>query len=80
MTPRGLCLAAVLALVGGCSGEYLLTAPDVAALAGEPAPMVVRVQRREFWFHAPAQADAAVMFRLAGGRLQCAHTDKSGSA
>lgn len=73
-------LMAVLVLAGGCSGEYLLTAPDVAAPAGESAPVVVRLQRREFWFHAPPQADAAVTFRLPGRPLQCARTDKAGYA
>ncbi len=57
-----------------------MTAPDVAALPGGTAPVVVRLQRREFWFHAPPERGAPVTFDLAGGAIRCAKTDKDGYA
>ncbi len=78
MALRRFCVAPLLAVIAGCSGEYILIAPDVAALPGKPAPVVVRLQRREFWFHAPPEAGAAITFALPGGPLRCARTDKAG--
>ena len=80
MQPRPLLFTALLAALGGCGGEYIITAPDVAALPGEQAPAVVRLQRREFWLYCPPIADAAIMFRSADGALRCARTDKAGYA
>ncbi len=68
------------ALLGGCGGEYVLTAPDVLGLPGKPAPAVVRLQRREFWLHAPPCQDAAIVFRLGEEQMQCARTDEAGYA
>ncbi len=70
----------VLALLSGCGGGYILTAPDVAALPGETAPVVVRLQHREFWRYAPALEDAAITLRRADGVVRCARTDKAGYA
>ena len=67
-------------MLGGCSGEYILTAPDAAVLAGQDAPVVVRLQRREVWRYAPPQTDAAVTFRLGEEPPQCARTDGAGYA
>ncbi len=72
-------LAAVL-VTGGCSGEFILTAPDVATPVGRPAPLVVRLQRREFWFYAPALADSVITFRSADGAVRAARTDQAGYA
>ncbi len=68
------------AMLGGCSGEYIFTAPDVAVLAGQDAPIVMRLQRREVWRYAPPHAGAAVTFRLGESSPQCARTDKAGYA
>ena len=68
-----------LAVAGGCGGEYVMTAPDVPALPGEDAPVVVRLQRQEFWFYWPPINDAAVTFR-SDGHVRCARTDKHGYA
>ena len=73
-------LVLTAAMLGGCSGEYILTAPDVVVLAGQDAPVVMRLQRREVWRYAPPQAGAAVTFRLGEGSPQCARTDKAGYA
>ena len=67
-------------MLGGCSGEYIFTAPDAAVLAGQDAPVVVRLQRREVWRYAPPQTGAAVTFRLGEGSPQCARTDGAGYA
>jgi len=69
-----------LAALGGCGGEYILTAPDVVALPGENAPVVVRLQRREFWVHCPPTEGVAITFRTADGQLRCARTDEDGYA
>ncbi len=73
-------LVLATAILGGCSGEYILTAPDAAVLAGQDAPVVVRLQRREVWRYAPPQTGAAVTFRLGEGSPQCARTDGAGYA
>lgn len=68
------------AMLGGCGGEYILTSPDVAVLAGKDAPVVVRLQRREVWRYAPPQNSAAVTFQLGERSPQCARTDEAGYA
>ena len=70
----------LLGALAGCSGEYILTAADSVALPGEPAAVVVRLQRREFWFHCPPVRGAAITFRDQCGNLRCARTDKHGYA
>ena len=70
----------LLGSLAGCSGEYILTAADAVALPGRPVPVVVRLQRREFWFYCPPVRDAAITFRGQDGRLKCARTDKQGYA
>ncbi len=42
-------LVLAAAMLGGCSGEYIFTAPDAVVLACQDAPVVVRLQRREVW-------------------------------
>jgi len=75
-----MCWLVLAVLLGGCGGEYVLTAPDVLGLPGESAPAVIRLQRREFWFHAPPCRDAAIIFCLDQEQTQCARTDKAGYA
>ncbi|MDY7010755.1 MAG: hypothetical protein SVV80_08395 [Planctomycetota bacterium] len=77
---RRIILLLTTAILGGCSGEYILTAPDAAVLAGQDAPLVVRLQRRELWRYAPPQTGAAVTFQLGEGSPQCARTDEAGYA
>lgn len=80
MPTRLLMTLLAAALLGGCGGGYILVAPDVAAMPGGTAPVVVRLQRREFWFHAPSQAGAAIIFHLAGEAQRCGRTDDAGYA
>ena len=77
---RRAALVVLAALTGGCSGEFILTAPDAMGLPEKTAPVVVRLQRREFWFHAPPVRDAAILLRQAGRELKAARTDKAGYA
>jgi hypothetical protein len=77
---RRICLWLLPALLGGCSGEYLMTAPDIAGNAGETAPAVVRLQRREFWRYCPPAKEIPVQFRMTNGPLCAARTDEAGYA
>ena len=65
-------------LLAGCSGEYILAAPDVAGVPGDAAPVVVRLQRREFWFHAPPEEGIPVRFDLASQVQRAGRTDEDG--
>ena len=78
MMPKTYILPLALALLGGCSGEYLLVAPDVAGMPGNAAAVVVRLQRREFWFHAPAESNLPVTFDLAADAQRAGRTDADG--
>ncbi|HET6429337.1 MAG TPA: hypothetical protein VFJ30_13055 [Phycisphaerae bacterium] len=80
MTYRLMLLALALPALGGCGGGYILTAPDTTAVAGQAAPVVVRLQRQEFWLHCPPVPDAPMTFRLADGQVWCARSDKRGYA
>ncbi len=71
-------LLLVMSCVGGCGGEFILTATDAVGLPGERAAVVVRLQRREFWLHAPPLSDAAITFRRPEGGLVAARTHKDG--
>ena len=66
--------------LSGCSGEYILTAPDVVCPAGEKAALIFRLQRREFWRITSPQKNATVMVHLPDGATRCALTDKNGYA
>ncbi len=69
-----------VSLCGGCSGGYVLTAPDCLAPAGGEAPVVVRLQHRELPFFTPPAKAVALRFRVAEGSLRAARTDKDGYA
>jgi len=66
--------------LSGCSGEYILTAPDVVCPAGEKAALIFRLQRREFWKITPPKKNATVMVHLPDGTVRCALTDENGYA
>lgn len=65
---------------GGCTGEYIVTVPDSAGVAGKVAPVVVRLQRREFAAFVPPTKDACITFNLKDAPLKCARTDAKGYA
>ena len=71
---------AVLFGLGGCSGEFVLTAPDVVALPEQNTAMIVRLQRSELGRYAPPCADVCLTVRLGQGQLQAARTDSAGYA
>lgn len=76
-TATAILLAVFLA---GCSGEYILTVPDVVCPAGAQAELVFKLQRREFWRITPPQKDAAVIVQLPSGDSRCIRTDRNGYA
>jgi len=77
---KRMCAFLTAAMLGGCGGELILTAPDAVGLPGEPAVTVVRVQRREIWRYAPPAEGAAVTARIGPDMLRSGRTDSSGYA
>jgi len=71
-------LFCLLPALAGCGGQYILTAPDYIALAGSEAPVVVRLQRSEFYRVAASVVDAPLQFRIAGGDERVAYSDSLG--
>jgi len=71
----------VLTAIGtGCSGHYILTAPDQLAPAGGQAVTVVRLQRNEFLALSLPVEGAVIRFRAGDGPERAAYTDKLGFA
>jgi hypothetical protein len=66
-------------LLSGCGGQFILIAPDPIAPAGQEAPMVVRLQRRDLFFVPAAVKDTCIRFQLPESR-QAAITDRDGYA
>jgi len=69
-----------LALLAGCSGEYLVTLPDAAGPASGEAVAVARLQRHEFLWLAPAVTDAVVVMWIDPDEHRAAYTDSAGYA
>jgi hypothetical protein len=67
-------------VLGGCSGGYVLTAPDAVCPVGGQAPAVVRLQRKELPLVAPPAQAAPLRFQVAGGPARAARTDAKGYA
>ena len=70
-------LAASLA---GCGGQYILTAGDQVAPAGQDAAVVARLQRTEFWIYAQSVHNEPLRFRIGNGLQRNAFTDRLGYA
>jgi hypothetical protein len=66
--------------LAGCSGQYILTAPDQVAPAGGEVRAVVRLQRHEFLRLTPAVEEAVLRFRATGGPVRAGYTDEDGYA
>jgi len=78
--------------LAGCSGQYVLTAPDQIAPVGDEAAVVLRVQRQEvaFWYRPANEAlvrmqmapvpETAEQAALGPGPLRAAFADKNGYA
>ena len=67
-------------LMAGCGGHYILTAPDQIAPAGGDAPVVVRLQRNDFFVLDLAWKDEPITFRIHIGDERNAWTDDLGYA
>ena len=65
---------------GGCGGYYTLTAGDHLAAVGQDTPVVVRLQRNDFFFLNLGAKDAVMRFRIGEGVERAAYTDKLGYA
>jgi hypothetical protein len=70
----------VLALCPGCSGYYVLTAPDAVGPAGGEATVIARLQRRELPMYWPGVKDAPLRFQVGDGIERSAYTDEEGYA
>jgi len=66
--------------LAGCGGQYTLSSGDHLAAVGTEAPVVVRLQRNDFFVLNLAVKDALIRFRLADGLERAAYTDKLGYA
>jgi len=77
---RTLSILICAAVVGGCGGQYILTAPDQLAAAGLDVVVVVRLERQEFLMLTTSVEDAALRFRIGNGHEHAAYTDKLGYA
>lgn len=75
---RILVLTAWAACIGGCSGRYILTAPDQVAPVGGEATAVVRLQRHEVWFYSHPARESWLEFQIEGGPKRAAYADKLG--
>jgi hypothetical protein len=75
-------IVAVSLAVGlaGCGGHYVLSAPDQVAPAGQDAPIVIRLQRNDFFVMDMAWEDAPIRFRINQGPQRAAYTDEEGYA
>ncbi len=67
-------------LTGGCGGYYTLTACDYVGAIGGEAPVVVRLQRNDFFVLNLPVNEALVRFQVGEGPLRAAYTDKLGYA
>ena len=74
-----LCCMMTLTILG-CSGQYVMTAPDQIAPAGSLAPTVVRLRRHELTFLTLPVKKGPLRFSVADCPLRCAYTDNSGYA
>jgi len=71
----------LLLICAGCGGGYyILTTPDQVGPLGEDAPVVVRLQIRDFWMVRSPAKDRPMRFRVRGGPERIAHTDENGYA
>lgn len=71
-------LLLMLAVVGGCSGHYVMTVPDQVAATGGENAAVMRLQRNEFFRLALAVKGTPIGFSIDGAKEQYGYTDKLG--
>ena len=73
-------LLMVCLATSGCGGYYTMTVGDHVGPTGTEVPVVVRLQRNDFFFLNFPVKNAVMCFRVADGELRAAYTDKSGYA
>jgi len=69
-----------VAVLGGCGGQFILSAPDQVGPTGGFAATVVRIQRTELAFLPLAVSDAALRMQIADSPMRASHSDKHGYA
>jgi len=67
-------------VLNGCGGHYTLTVGDHVGAVNQDAPVVVRLQRNDFFVLNLAVKDALMRFRVGDGAQRGAYTDKLGYA
>ena len=77
---RAIAVVSLAIGLSGCGGHYILSAPDQVASAGQEAPIVVRLQRNDFFVMDMAWEDAPIRFRIDHGPQRAAYTDEEGYA
>jgi hypothetical protein len=68
------------AILVGCSDNYILTTPDTLATTASEAPVVVRLQRRDFFVLAMPSERSLMQLRVKGQPPRGAFTDDLGYA
>jgi len=79
---KGLRVLSVLtmAVLGGCGGQFIISAPDQVAPVGGTSAAVVRVRRTELAFLPLAVSGAALRLQIADAAPRGARSDKHGYA
>ena len=80
MVQRTMAIILLAAGLGGCGGQYILTAGDQVAPVGQDATTVARLQRTEIWIYSQAIQNSPLRFRIGNGPERVAFTDKLGYA
>lgn len=73
-------LTVLAAALVGCGGHYILTVPDQVAPVGSKVVPVAQLHRNDFFVMDLAVKGALLRFRINGGGLRAAYTDKLGYA
>lgn len=66
--------------LAGCGGQYVVSAPDQVGAAGSEAPVVIRLQRNDFFVLDMAWKEAPIRFHISRGGQRVAYTDDDGYA
>jgi hypothetical protein len=69
-----------MAVLAGCGGEHTLTVPDAVTPSGDDAPVVLRLQRNDFFVLDLPVEQAPMRLRVGDGIERGAYTDKLGYA
>lgn len=77
---RRVSILLLVAMLAGCSGRYILTAPEQVGCVGGQTVMVARLQYEEVTSVHPPVGNACIRFRVETCPVRGAYTDKPGYA